>query len=168
MSRFTSENLKQSLNSEMSEDLNSLVIEKMKQEDLDQVMEIEEKSFSDPWDRSFFSQDIDNPSALPLVAKVSERVTGYVCLWKMLDEIQITNIAVSPHMRRRGIGKQMMEKMLRKAQEEDYRRITLDVRISNQPGIGLYEKFGFREAGRRKNYYRQPPEDALILEKVLK
>ena len=143
-------------------------MEKMKEEDLDQVMEIEEKSFSDPWNRSFFLQDLDSESALPLVAKVSERVAGYVCLWKILDEMQISNIAVSPELRRRGIGKRMMEKILKKAEEGDCRRITLDVRVSNQPAIGLYKKFGFRKAGQRKEYYRHPAEDALILEKVLK
>jgi len=152
----------------MSENSHNLVIEKMRQEDLDQVMEIEKKSFSDPWNKSFFSQDIDNQSALPLVAKADDNIIGYVCLWKILDEIQISNIAVSPERRRRGIGEEMMQRILKMAQEEDYRRISLDVRISNKAAINLYEKFGFREAGRRKNYYRHPQEDALILEKVLK
>jgi ribosomal-protein-alanine N-acetyltransferase len=152
----------------MSENSHNLVIEKMRQEDLDQVMEIEKESFSDPWNKSFFSQDIDNQSALSLVAKADDKIIGYVCLWKILDEIQISNIAVSPERRRRGIGEEMMQRILKMAKEEDYRRISLDVRISNKAAIGLYEKFGFREAGRRKNYYRHPQEDALILEKVLK
>lgn len=152
----------------MSENSHNLILEKMKEQDLHQVMEIEKKSFSDPWNRSFFSQDIDNQSALPLVAKADDKIIGYVCLWKILDEIQISNIAVSPERRRRGIGEEMMQRVLKMAKEEDYRRISLDVRISNKAAISLYEKFGFREAGRRKNYYRLPQEDALILEKVLK
>lgn len=152
----------------MSEDLKNLVIEKMKKEDLDQVMGIEEKSFSDPWRKSFFSQDIDNESALPLVARADEKVVGYICLWKILDEIQISNIAVSPQLRRRGIGEKMLKRVLKMAEEKDTKRITLDVRVSNLPAINLYKKFGFREAGRRKNYYRVPQEDASILEKILK
>lgn len=161
-------NLKQNLSSEMSEDLNNLVIEKMKKDDLDQVMEIEKKSFSDPWNKIFFSQDIDNESALPLVARVDEKVVGYICLWKILDEIQINNIAVSPELRRKGIGERMLKMTLKMAEEKDYRRITLDVRISNQSAISFYKKFGFKEAGRRKNYYRLPREDALIMEKALR
>lgn len=152
----------------MSENSHNLVMEKMKEEDLDQVMEIEKKSFSDPWNKSFFSQDIDNQSALPLVAKVDDKIIGYVCLWKILDEIQISNIAVCPERRRRGIGEEMMQRILKMTKEQDYRRISLDVRISNKAAINLYQKFGFGEAGRRKNYYRHPQEDALILEKVLK
>jgi ribosomal-protein-alanine N-acetyltransferase len=161
-------NPKQSSSTEMSENLKSLIIEEMKKEDLNQVMEIEEKSFSDPWRESFFSQDIDNESAMPLIARSNDRVVGYVCLWKILDEIQISNIAVAPQLRRRGIGEKMIEKILKIAQEKDYRRITLDVRISNLPAINLYKKLGFSEAGRRKNYYRLPQEDALIMEKILK
>lgn len=152
----------------MSENSHNLVMEKMKEEHLDQVMEIEKKSFSDPWNKSFFSQDIDNQSALPLVAKADDKIIGYVCLWKILDEIQISNIAVCPERRRRGIGEEMMQRILKMTKEQDYRRISLDVRISNKAAINLYQKFGFREAGRRKNYYRHPQEDALILEKVLK
>lgn len=161
-------NLKQNLNSEMFDDLNNLIIEKMKKEDLDQVIKIEEKSFSDPWNKSFFSQDIDNEYALPLVARADDNVVGYICLWKILDEIQISNIAVSPEYRRRGIGEKMMEKTLNLAAKKDFRRISLDVRVSNLPAVSLYKKFGFTQAGRRKNYYRSPPEDALILEKILK
>ena len=103
-----------------------------------------------------------------MVARADENVVGYICLWKTLDEIQISNIAVSPGYRRRGIGQKMMEKMLKLAQEKDSRRITLGVRISNLPAISLYKKFGFREAGRTKDYYRLPQEDALILERALK
>jgi len=152
----------------MSKDLKNLIIEQMKKEDLDQVVGIEEKSFSDPWSKSFFAQDIDNDSALPLVARKDGRVVGYTCLWKILDEIQISNIAVSPKLRRIGIGEMMMQKVLKMAEEKHSKRISLDVRISNLPAISLYKKFGFREAGRRKNYYRSPQEDALILEKILK
>lgn len=152
----------------MLKDLKTLVIQKMKKDDLDQVVDIEEKSFSDPWNRSFFSQDIDNESALSLVARADENVVGYICLWKILEEIQISNVAVSPGYRRRGIGQKMMEKMLTLAQERGWKKITLGVRISNLPAISLYKKFGFREAGRTKDYYRLPQEDALILERVLK
>ncbi|MGB2698121.1 MAG: GNAT family N-acetyltransferase, partial [Candidatus Zixiibacteriota bacterium] len=91
-----SENPKQSLSSEKPENLDNLIIEKMKKEDLDQVVRIERHSFSDPWKKDFFSQDIDNPSALPLVARANNRVVGYICLWMILDEIQMSNIAVSP------------------------------------------------------------------------
>ncbi len=152
----------------MFEDSHSLIIQKMRKGDLDQVIEIEKRSFSDPWNKGFFSQDIDNEFALPLVVKEGDKVLGYVCLWKILDEIQISNIAVSPESRRRGIAQSMMRRVLETAEEENCTRITLDVRISNQAAISLYQKFGFREAGRRKDYYRHPREDALILEKVLK
>jgi len=122
----------------MFDNSHSLVIEKMRKEDLDQVMEIEERSFSDPWNKSFFSQDIDNESALPLVVKEGDKVVGYVCLWKILDEIQISNIAVSPESRRRGLAQRMMKSVLETAERENCIRITLDVRISNQAAINLH------------------------------
>lgn len=163
-----SENPKQSLNSEMSENLDNLIIDEMKKEDLDQIVKIEEQSFSDPWQKNFFFMDIENPSALPLVAKLDQKVVGYICLWMILDEIQISNIAVTPELRKKGIGQKMIQKLLKMVEKKDFRRITLDVRMSNQPAINLYEKFGFQKVGQRKNYYRKPQEDALLMEKILR
>ena len=134
---------------------------------MDQVVEIEKRSFSEPWEKNFFSQDIDNPSALPLVAKLNNKLVGYLCLWIVLDEIQISNIAVIPDLRRKGIGEKLIEKILNIAKIKDFKRITLDVRSSNQPAISLYKKFGFQKVGQRKNYYHKPQEDAWIMEKVL-
>ena len=163
-----SENPKQSLNSEMSENLDNLIIDEMKKEDLDQVVQIEDQSFSDPWQKNFFSTDIENPSALPLVARIDQKVVGYICLWMILDEIQISNIAVTPSLRKKGIGQKLIQKLLKMVEKKDFHRITLDVRMSNLPAISLYEKFGFQKVGQRKNYYRKPQEDALLMEKILR
>lgn len=162
-----SENQRLSLSSKMNEDLKNLIIKKMGVDDVDEVVEIENQSFSDPWKKEFFLNEISNALAYPLVAKLNQNVVGYSCLWIFLDELQIANIAVTPLFRKKGIGKKIMEKIISYAELNFLKRITLDVRESNKEAINLYNKFGFKTIGKRKNYYRFPVEDSLILEKIL-
>ncbi len=162
-----SENQRLSLSSKMNEDLKNLIIKKMGVDDVDEVVEIENQSFSDPWKKEFFLDEISNALAYPLVAKLNQNVVGYACLWIFLGELQIANIAVAPPFRKKGIGKKIMEKIISYAELNFLKRITLDVRESNKEAINLYNKFGFKIIGKRKSYYRFPVEDSLILEKIL-
>ena len=151
----------------MSTDTKELVIQRMTVRELEQVVQIEKESFSDPWDLDCFLSDLENPLALPLVAKVNDQVVGYTCLWAILDELQIGNIAVTKDFRRKGIGEKLMLRILEEAEKKGCHRITLDVRESNLTAINLYKKLGFEKIGRRKNYYRYPTEDALVMEKLI-
>lgn len=162
-----SENRRLSLSSKMNEDLKNLIIKKMGVDDVDEVVEIENQSFSDPWKKEFFLDEISNALAYPLVAKLNQNVVGYACLWIFLGELQIANIAVTPLFRKKGIGKKIMEKIISYAELNFLKRITLDVRESNKEAINLYNQFGFKIIGKRKSYYRFPVEDSLILEKIL-
>jgi ribosomal-protein-alanine N-acetyltransferase len=151
----------------MIERIKDLVIERMALEDMDEVVKIENQSFSDPWKREFFSEEIRNNFASPLVAKLDQKVVGYACLWIFFGELQIANIAVEKDFRRRGIGRKILERIIAYARDKSCLKITLDVRESNREAIDLYNKFGFKIAGRRKKYYRFPVEDSLIMEKIL-
>jgi len=145
----------------------NLIIEKMTISDIPEVVTIERQSFSDPWEEESFLFDLNNEKAYPLVTKIAGRVVGYICLWIVLDEMQIANIAVSKEYRRQGIGEKLLNYILALAQESKCQEISLDVRKSNISALKLYEKLGFEKKGRRKNYYRFPQEDALILVKEL-
>lgn len=153
--------------SRVSREEHNLVIEKMKKEDIDQVILIEQDSFSDPWSKKSFSDDLDNPLALPLTVKSDNKVVGYACLWQIERELQIGNIAVAREHRGKGIGKFLMKQITEQAIKRECRSISLDVRESNKTAIELYEKFGFAVLGRRKSYYRLPKEDALVMLKAL-
>jgi len=140
-----------------------LDIRKMSEADIDQVHDIESKVFSDPWSKKAFKSDLDNSFAMPHVALFENRVAGYISLYLVGDEIQIGNIAVSPDFHGRGIGTKLMEFIIGLAAEHKRRLLVLEVRQSNEVACRLYQKFGFRVAGRRRYYYRLPTEDALIM-----
>jgi len=151
----------------MNEKPKDLVIKRMELEDVDYVLEIENQSFSDPWKREFFLEEINNDLACPLVAKLDQKVVGYACLWIFWGELQIANIAVAEACRKKGIGTMILEKITTYAKMNSCIRMTLDVRESNKEAINLYNKLGFKTIGKRKRYYRFPVENSLIMEKIL-
>ena len=108
---------------------------------------------------------MDNPLSCWLVAVSGEQVVGYVGSQTVLDGSDMMNIAVSPDFRRKGIAESLIEALISFLRERGSRCLILEVRASNVPAIALYEKLGFLEIGRRRNYYRNPKEDALILRK---
>lgn len=134
----------------------------MQSEDLPQVMEIEHLSFSSPWSRSSFLQELDNPSSRTLVAESDGRVTGYLCCWCVAGEIHILNVAVHPGYRRQGIARRLMEEILVRARTEGVRTISLEVRRGNLPAVSLYHRLGFHQVGVRRRYYENG-EDALLM-----
>lgn len=134
--------------------------------DLDQVCALEQICFADPWSQETIRNELErNELAFyGVIAPVEQigQVFAYGGFWKILDEGHITNIAVVPEMRGRGLGKMLVKGLMQLAQIRGVERMTLEVRPSNQVARRLYEKMGFEEAGIRKNYYENK-EDALIM-----
>lgn len=144
-------------------------IEKMKMDDLDQVLEIEKSSFSSPWSRTAFEMELsgENRFAYYLVAREGCKVIGYLGAWLILNEAHITNIAVRPEYRKSGIGHKLMDSFFAQAAQKNIEAITLEVRVTNDPAQNLYRKLGFKDMGIRPKYYQDNQEDALIMWKVL-
>lgn len=132
--------------------------------DLDAVMAIEKASFGDPWSRAGFEDSLRLPFALMLTAKCGETVVGYCCLYQMVDEGEIINVAIAPDWRGQGVGLKMLEHFLNLGKERGIARFLLDVRVSNLPAQRLYEKAGFAIIARQKNFYQAPAEDGWLME----
>ncbi|MDQ3937749.1 MAG: ribosomal protein S18-alanine N-acetyltransferase [Chloroflexota bacterium] len=132
--------------------------------DIPAVHRIEHASFPVPWPDYAFRQELEtNRLAHYLVVRVANRTIAYGGIWLMVDEAHITTFAVLPRWRRRGIGGRLLMALIRLAAEQGARVATLEVRISNMPARGLYQRFGFRPVGVRPRYYSDNAEDALIM-----
>ena len=140
-------------------------IVRMNESHVSAVVELEKQNFSDPWPDIAVRGELTNKLALWLVAMENGEVVGYVGSQTVLQEADMMNIAVADTHRRRGIAKMLVEELIRQL---DAYQLTLEVRASNAPAIALYEALGFQQVGLRKNYYRKPKEDALILRKEWK
>jgi ribosomal-protein-alanine N-acetyltransferase len=140
----------------------------MRPEDLEDVLAIERASFSMPWSRGAFLYEMEqNRVARCWVIRESARLVGYLCLWEVADELHITNIAVHPATRRRGVARSLLGTILDEARGRGLRLVILEVRPSNHEARTLYESFGFRVVGRRRGYYYDTGEDALVMEATL-
>ena len=136
----------------------------MNADHLDEVAELERICFSDPWSRNMLAEELNNMLSAFLVAlDDTERVVGYAGVQVVLDEGYITNVAVRPECRRQGVAGKLLQVFLDFAQANRLAFLTLEVRASNYDAIALYGSRGFRSAGRRKNYYEHPREDAIIM-----
>ena len=145
-----------------------LSIEPMQPQDLDEVLAIERASFSMPWSRGAFLYELEqNRVARCYVVRDEARVVGYICLWEVVDEMHITNVAVYPEARRQGIGRLLLGSTVEAARKRAMRLVVLEVRPSNVEARALYESFGFRVVGRRRGYYYDTGEDALVMEMAL-
>jgi len=134
--------------------------------DLDEVLPIEDVSYSVPWKRSMFEAELHgNRFARFFIARDTEknRLLGYVCFWMVFDELHLMNLSVHPDWRRMGIGEELARRALASARESGARLATLEVRASNEAAKRLYEKLGFKVTGVRQGYYRDPKEDAVIM-----
>ena len=140
-------------------------IRKMTDREVPQVAELEKLCFSQPWSEKSVAGELDNPLALWLVAMEGDRLAGYVGSQTVMDETDMMNLAVAPQFRRQGVGKALVNALVASLKELGSRCLTLEVRDSNGPARALYAKLGFAEVGRRRGYYRDPREDALILRK---
>ncbi len=134
---------------------------------LDEVADLERICFSTPWSRNMLAEELDNACSAFLVALDPEdgSVVGYAGLLVIADEGYITNVAVRPESRRGGVAGQLLDVFLNFAEANKLAFLTLEVRESNYAAIALYGSRGFRGAGRRRNYYEHPKEDAIIMTK---
>ena len=132
---------------------------------LDQVEALEKICFpEDPWSRKLLQEALENENTTSLLALSEDgRVLGYLFFTAVLDEGGVDNIAVHPEVRRQGIASALLGAFHRYGREHGLVNLFLEVRLSNQKAFALYEKLGYREAGRRKNYYLAPKEDAIIM-----
>lgn len=127
------------------------------------VAELERLCFSTPWNETMLEEELYNDTASFLVAEGEDgSVLGYAGLHVVLDEGYIDNVAVRPSCRRQGIADRLLDVFCRFGQA-NLAFLTLEVRPSNTAAVSLYEKNGFQEVGRRKGYYDDPKEDALLL-----
>ncbi len=143
----------------------NLTIRPMKQTDIDAVIGIEEESYgSHHWSKESFYNELSNDLAYYFCAFNDEgTLVGYTGTWQILEEAHITNISVKPDFRRRKIGESLLHTVIENCYEHGVKYITLEVRVSNEKAINLYKKYGFKSLGKRKGYYQDNNEDALIM-----
>ncbi len=139
-------------------------IEPMKAEDIPAVADIERQCFSSPWSENALKESLDG-GMLFWTANADGRVLGYAGLDAVLGEGYVTNIAVLAAFRGFGIGTRLTKTMADYCEENDFAFITLEVRESNAAAISIYEKLGFKETAKRKNFYTAPKEDAVLMTK---
>ena len=136
----------------------------MDREHISEIAKLEKICFSEPWSENTITEAFMVGTKF-FVAVLNNRVLGYVGINSVIDEGYITNIAVFPEYRNKGIGKALLERVFSFAKDNSLSFVSLEVRQSNVGAIHLYEKLGFKNEGVRKNFYRNPQEDALILTK---
>lgn len=140
-----------------------MLIRSMTDEDLSEVCAIEQETFSDPWSEEDFCNSMKEANNTYLVVEIEGMIAGYCGYWGICEEGYIYNVAVKKEYRRHHIGYQMMKALLEDATSRGITSLTLEVRISNEPAILLYEGLGFERAGVRKDFYSKPKEDAVIM-----
>jgi ribosomal-protein-alanine N-acetyltransferase len=139
-----------------------LDIRRLTYADLPQVIAVERRAFPTPWSLAMFVLELSKPGGICLAATLDDRIVGYLICSRYDTIWHLMNVAVDTRLRRQGIAAALIERLFELADgpSEQY---TLEVRTSNDPAIKLYERFGFRSAGRRRGYYHDNREDALIM-----
>lgn len=139
-------------------------IRRMTPEDVDQVSQLEEKTFSMPWHRESFIEMINNPTSLFMVAVDGDKLVGTCGMITVAGEGDISNVVIDEKYRGAGFGYRLVGEAMKKAEELlNVTEFTLEVRVSNTAAIGLYEKIGFVSEGIRPHFYEKPDEDAMIM-----
>ncbi len=140
-----------------------MIIRTMQKGDVAAVAALEAQIFSMPWSAAGFADTLPREDVIFLVAYEQDELLGYVGIYCMLDEGEITNVAVAPAARRRGIARALLTELKQQLACRNVTQIVLEVRVSNEPAIRLYEQMGFSVLGVRKNFYEKPTEDAYIM-----
>jgi ribosomal-protein-alanine N-acetyltransferase len=131
--------------------------------DLSAIEVIEQRSYPTPWSRSMFASELAKPTSICLGAFEGEDLVGYVVNSRYVDAWHVMNVAVDPGHRGRGIATALLERLFELTQDDERRGYTLEVRVSNDDAIRLYERLGFESRGLRRGYYTDNREDALIM-----
>lgn len=142
-----------------------MIITKMTQTHVAQIAELEKLCFSEPWSEKSVASELNNPLAFWLVADDNGRVAGYIGSQTVMDETDMMNVAVHPDYRKQGIATALIVGLVEELRKMGSHSLTLEVRASNENAIRVYQRLDFQQVGCRKNYYRNPKEDALILRK---
>lgn len=140
-----------------------LTVRQMEETDLGSVARIEASIFSKPWSEEGFRDSLKLPNTVYLVAEQDGSIAGYIGMLCVLDEGEITNVAVAEGFRRQGIGERLLSSLLQAGRKEGVDSFTLEVRESNSSARRLYRKLGFQEEGIRRNFYEKPTEDAILM-----
>ena len=143
-------------------------INKLSESNVNMVRQIEEECFAHPWSLDSIRVELDKEGSFFFVAEDNGSPVGYIGFNIVLDEGYIANVAVRHKYRRQGIAKKLIQTVIDTAINNDLAFVTLEVRPSNRNAVSLYKKYGFEEVGRRKNFYRDPTEDGLIMTKFLR
>jgi len=144
--------------------VDSFVFRSMKVEDIDQILEVEHASFTTPWSREAFYNELhNNRFAVYIVLEENNKILGYCGAWIVIDEAHVTNVASLPDYRGRKLGEALLQKMMSMAREMGAKSMTLEVRVTNHAAQSLYRKLGFQDGGIRKNYYSDNQEDGLVM-----
>ena len=144
-----------------------MIIRLMKTEDIPKVYEIERECFSDSWSEIALSEYARGKGHSVFVGEDNGCIIAYGCVQQVLDECEILRIAVKTDFRKKGLGALLLSDMIKEACDMGARIFYLEVREHNTPAIGLYKKLMFTESGRRKDYYRNPTEDAILMSRAI-
>lgn len=142
------------------------VLRDMRREDLPTVLDIERRSFAQPWSRAFFEKELATPFARLVVAVESgprPQIIGYTCRWRVTDEVHLLNVAVHPERRGLGHGRELVAAVVAESEAARARVVYLEVRAGNVVARRLYRQLGFRDLGVRRGYYG-PGQDAIVME----
>ncbi len=143
--------------------LKTLRFEPLKAEHITKILEIENRTNGAPWSERAFKNELAHADRIFLVAFASGEIVGYGGVWLVIDEAHVTTLAVSEDQRRQGIGEKLMVELLAKSKDAGMVCSTLEVRAGNEAAIKLYEKLGYRDIARRKGYYPDNKEDAVVM-----
>ena len=141
----------------------SFKIKKMTSSHIEEIAKLEKECFSVPWSEDGLKTELDNNFARFFVAFSGGKIAGYIGSHNILGEVYITNVAVFPEFRRKGVGNELVEFLVNQMKSENAEFITLEVRESNLNAISLYEKCGFQRVGQRKDFYEKPKENAILM-----
>jgi ribosomal-protein-alanine N-acetyltransferase len=144
-----------------------LILREMKEEDIMDVLSIEVESFTTPWTRVSFYEEIYNPLSISRVALLKGKIVGYICASIVMDEGHILNVTVHPLYRMIGIATTMIADVLAHMVNLECSKVFLEVRASNRAAIEMYRGFNFEELARRRDYYRHPREDAIVMRLIM-
>lgn len=141
-----------------------LIFSQITESDAKELANLDEQCFSVPWSENSFLNDAKNPIAEYIIARIDNKIVGYAGFWQVLDEGQITNIAVLKEFRRQKIAQKMLFELIEKAKSKNLKILSLEVRESNLAAINLYSGLNFKTVGIRKNYYKNPTENAVLMD----
>jgi ribosomal-protein-alanine N-acetyltransferase len=140
------------------------IIRDMSMDDIDNIMEIEKTSFADPWSGKMFQEIIFSPISRGFIVEDDTRLVGYTVFYEVDVEAHIMNLAVDPAKRQQGYGRKLLAQVIACLKENDISECYLEVREQNRNAQRLYKSFGFEVIGRRKRYYTETGEDALVMQ----